>query len=84
QNIEEVEGKLKYWRAMIQAMTREERDDPALLNSQRVKRIARGTGVLEKDVKDLLNRYKQAKTAMKMSKGRQFRAMLKQMGGGTR
>ncbi|MGI0078715.1 MAG: signal recognition particle receptor subunit alpha [Nitrososphaerales archaeon] len=84
QNIEEVEGKLKYWRAMIQAMTKEERDDPALLNSQRVKRIARGTGVLEKDVKDLLNRYKQAKTAMKMSKGRQFRAMLKQMGGGTR
>lgn len=84
QNIEEIEGKLKYWRAMIQAMTKEERDDPDLLNSQRVKRIAHGTGVLEKDVKDLLTRYKQAKTAMKMSKGRQFRAMMKQMGGGKR
>ncbi len=81
QNIEEIEGKLKYWRAMIQAMTREEREDPDLLNSQRVRRIAHGSGVLEKDVKDLLTRYKQAKTAMKMTKGRQFRAMMKQMGG---
>ncbi len=81
QNIEEVEGKLKYWRAMIQAMTKEERENPDLLNSQRVRRIAHGTGVLEKDVKDLLTRYKQAKTAMKMSKGRQFRAMMKQIGG---
>lgn len=82
QNIEEIEGKLKYWRAMIQAMTKSEREDPDVLNSQRVKRIARGTGVMDKDVKDLLTRYKQAKTAMKMSKGRQFRAMMKQMAGG--
>jgi signal recognition particle subunit SRP54 len=80
-NIEEVEGKMKYWRAMIQAMTADEKEDPDILNSQRVKRIAHGTGVLEKDVKDLLTRYKQAKTAMKMSKGRQFRAIMKQMGG---
>ncbi|MDG7000310.1 MAG: signal recognition particle protein, partial [Nitrososphaerota archaeon] len=34
-NIEEIEGKMKYWRAMIQAMTKEERDDPETLNSQR-------------------------------------------------
>ena len=79
ENIEEIEGKMKYWRAMIQGMTTKERDDPDLLNSQRIKRIAKGTGVAERDVKDLLNRYKQAKSVMKASKGRQFRAMLKQM-----
>ena len=79
ENIEEIEGKMKYWRAMIQAMTKEERNDPDVMNSQRVKRIARGTGVTEKDVKDLLNRYKQTKTMMKASKGREFRAMMKQM-----
>ncbi|HZW57015.1 MAG TPA: signal recognition particle receptor subunit alpha [Nitrososphaerales archaeon] len=79
QNIEEIEGKMKYWRAMIQAMTKVEREDPDLLNSQRVKRIARGTGVTERDVKDLLARYRQAKTVMKASKGREFRAMMKQM-----
>ncbi|MDA4129337.1 MAG: signal recognition particle receptor subunit alpha [Thaumarchaeota archaeon] len=79
ENIEEIEGKMKYWRAMIQGMTPKERDDPDLLNSQRIKRIARGTGVAEREVKDLLNRYKQAKSVMKASKGRQFRAMLKQM-----
>jgi signal recognition particle subunit SRP54 len=80
QNLEEIEGKMKYWRAMIQAMTLEERKDPDLLNSQRIKRIARGSGVLEKDVKDLLTRYRQAKTVMKASKGRQMRALMRQMG----
>lgn len=80
QNLEEVEGKMKYWLAMIQAMTSEEREDPNLLNSQRIKRIARGSGVLERDVKDLLKRYNQAKTVMKASKGRQFRALMRQMG----
>jgi signal recognition particle subunit SRP54 len=79
ENIEEIEGKMKYWRAMIQAMTSIEREDPELLNSQRIKRIARGTGVPEREVKDLLTRYKQAKSVMKASKGRQFRAMMKQM-----
>jgi signal recognition particle subunit SRP54 len=80
QNLEEIEGKMKYWRAMIQAMTPEEKNDPDLLNSQRIRRIARGSGVLERDVKDLLARYRQAKTVMKASKGRQFRALMRQMG----
>ena len=80
QNIDEIEGKMKYWRAMIQAMTKTERDDPDVLNSQRIRRIARGTGVSERDVKDLLTRYKQAKTVMKASKGRQFRTLIRQMG----
>ena len=80
QNLEEIEGKMKYWRAMIQAMTLEEKNEPDLLNSQRIRRIARGSGVLEKDVKDLLTRYRQAKSVMKASKGRQFRALIRQMG----
>jgi signal recognition particle subunit SRP54 len=80
-NIEEMESRLPYWRAMIQAMTVDERNDPDLLNSQRIRRIARGTGVPEKEVKDLLVRYRQAKTMMKASKGRQFRALMRQMGG---
>lgn len=78
-NIEEMEGKMKYWRAMIQAMTPQEKSEPDVLNSQRIKRIAKGSGVAERDVKDLLNRYKQTKSMMKASKGREFRAMLKQM-----
>ena len=79
QNIEEIEGKMKYWRAIIQAMTEEERTDPDLLNSQRIHRIAGGTGVMERDVKDLLTRYRQAKNVMKASKGRQFQALMRQM-----
>ncbi len=79
-NIEETEIKLPYWRAMIQAMTPDEREEPDVLNSQRIKRIARGTGVADRDVKELLNRYKQAKSMMKASKGREFRQMMRQMG----
>ncbi len=79
QNIEQIEAKMPYWRAMIQAMTPTEREDPDVLNSQRLRRIARGAGVTDRDVKDLLNRYKQAKTMMKASKGRQFRQMMRQM-----
>ncbi|MGA2877094.1 MAG: signal recognition particle receptor subunit alpha [Nitrososphaerales archaeon] len=79
QNIEEIEAKMPYWRAMIQAMTPDEREDPELLNSQRIKRISRGTGVTDRDVKDLINRYKQAKSVMKASKGREFRQMIRQM-----
>jgi signal recognition particle subunit SRP54 len=79
QNIEEIEAKMPYWRAMIQGMTPREREDPDVLNSQRIKRIARGTGVAERDVKDLLTRYKQAKSMMKASKGREFRQLLRQM-----
>ena len=79
QNIEEIEAKMPYWRAMIQAMTPDEREDPELLNSQRIKRISRGTGVTDREVKELLNRYKAAKSVMKASKGREFRQMLRQM-----
>ena len=79
QNIEEIEGKMKYWRAMIQGMTKDEKNDPDILSSQRIRRIAHGSGVQEREVKDLLSRYKQAKTVMKASKGREFRAMMKKM-----
>ncbi|MDG6906870.1 MAG: signal recognition particle protein [Nitrososphaerota archaeon] len=79
QNIEEIEAKMPYWRAMIQAMTLDEREDPDILNSQRIRRISRGTGVSDREVKDLLNRYKQAKTVMKASKGREFRQMIRKM-----
>ena len=50
------------------------------MNSSRVKRIAKGSGRSEKEIKELLNRYKQSKQMMKASKGRGMRQLLKKLG----
>jgi signal recognition particle subunit SRP54 len=51
------EGRLEKWRVLIQSMTPQERDNPKIFNSSRMKRVARGSGASEKDVKELLKQY---------------------------
>ncbi|MGQ9506502.1 MAG: signal recognition particle protein Srp54 [Candidatus Bathycorpusculaceae bacterium] len=51
------EDRLEKWRMMIQSMTPEERDDPKKLNASRVRRVARGSGTSEKEVKELIKQY---------------------------
>lgn len=51
------EDRLEKWRVMIQSMTPEERDNPKIFNSSRIKRVARGSGTNEKEVKELLKQY---------------------------
>jgi signal recognition particle subunit SRP54 len=51
------EGRLEKWRVLIQSMTPEERDNPKIFNSSRMKRVAKGSGTSEKDVKELLKQY---------------------------
>lgn len=55
--LEIAENKLDKWRVIIQSMTPEERENPKILNSSRIRRIARGSGTGEKDVKELLKQY---------------------------
>ena len=74
------EEKMEKWRFIIQSMTKLEKEDPDLLNASRIKRIARGSGWSEHEVKDLLKAYKNSKTMMKASKGRQMQGMLRKMG----
>jgi signal recognition particle subunit SRP54 len=38
-------------------MTPKERENPKVLNSSRARRVARGSGTTEKDVKELLKQY---------------------------
>jgi signal recognition particle subunit SRP54 len=40
--LDQMEGRVSKWRFIIQSMTKEEKADPDLLNSSRIKRIARG------------------------------------------
>lgn len=51
------EGRLEKWRVLIQSMTPQERDNPKIFNSSRMKRVARGSGSSEKEVKELLKQY---------------------------
>lgn len=59
------EERLKKWHVIIQSMTPEEREKPQIINASRIRRIARGSGTSEKDVKDLLNQYVLMRQMMK-------------------
>ena len=62
------EGRLEKWRVIIQSMRSEEKENPKIFNSSRVKRVARGSGTTEKEVKDLLKQYVNMRKMMKMFK----------------
>jgi len=77
----QMEGKVTKWRYIIQSMTQAEKADPeGLLNSSRIKRISRGSGWAEGEVKELIKNYKNSKNMMKASKGRQMQGTLRKMG----
>ena len=78
-NVEELEQKMKKWRVIIQSMTNFEKDNPDVLNSSRIKRIAKGSGNSEKDVKEMFVKFKQSKSVMKASKGREFQQMMRRI-----
>jgi signal recognition particle subunit SRP54 len=64
----QAEGRLEKWRVIIQSMRPAERDNPKILNSSRVKRVARGSGTTERDVKDLLKQYAMMRRMLKTFK----------------
>lgn len=62
------EGRLEKWRVIIQSMTPEEKENPKLFNSSRARRVARGSGTTERDVKDLLKQYVMMRKMLKTFK----------------
>jgi signal recognition particle subunit SRP54 len=78
--------KMKRWKHIMASMTPAEREDPELIKHSRIVRIARGAGVKESDVRELLKYYKQVQKFMKMAKGGKglkrgpLARMVKQMG----
>ncbi|MEQ9103774.1 MAG: signal recognition particle protein [Rhodothermales bacterium] len=65
----------KHIEAIIQSMTREERQNPDIINGSRRRRIADGSGVEVRDVNQLLKQFRDMKKMMKtmtrmMGKGR--------------
>ncbi|TBR07357.1 MAG: signal recognition particle protein [Candidatus Nitrosotenuis sp.] len=80
--LDQMEDRITKWRFIIQSMSKQEKADPDLLNASRIKRIARGSGWPEHEVKELLKNYKNSKSMMKASKGRQMQGFLRKMGMG--
>ncbi len=79
EGLEGLEDQIKRWRHIIQSMTKAERNEPGILNSSRIRRIAKGSGSTEREVKDMLTRFKQTKAMMKATGGRQFRQLLRRL-----
>ncbi|MCS7138828.1 MAG: signal recognition particle receptor subunit alpha [Crenarchaeota archaeon] len=68
--MEEFFVKVKKWRAIVNSMNKEEREDVTIMDSSRVRRVAKGSGTSEKDVRELIKQYTLAKKAVKkISKG---------------
>jgi len=63
--LEQQERKLKAFKAIIQSMTLEERRNIDILNASRIRRIAKGSGRSEQEVRELINQYRMMKNLMK-------------------
>jgi signal recognition particle subunit SRP54 len=60
------EKQLKRIEAMIQSMTSQERNQPAIIDGSRRRRIARGSGTTVQDVNRLLKQFEDVKRLMRM------------------
>ncbi len=69
------EEKMKAWRVIIQSMTDKELGEPRLVDGSRAKRIARGSGRSEREVRELVNQYFSMRKMMKQMKGRRGQMM---------
>ena len=66
--------------AIIRSMTPAERENPALLNSSRKKRIAAGSGTQVVDVNRLLKQFDAMQQMMKQFSGKNMKKMQKKLG----
>jgi len=67
--LEVQEGKLEKWKFAMNSMTKEELEDPETVDSQRIDRISKGSGITAKDIRELIKQYRQSKKMVKMMKG---------------
>jgi len=67
------EQELRRTEAIIQSMTRQERNRPQIIDGSRRKRIARGSGTTVQDVNRMLRQFEQAKEMLKRFGGKRGR-----------
>ena len=69
EQVEQGEVQLKKTEAMINSMTRAEREKPAIIDPKRKRRIATGSGTQVSDVNQLLKQFEQMQKMMKQFPG---------------
>ncbi|MBI2673622.1 signal recognition particle protein [Candidatus Woesearchaeota archaeon] len=62
------EEKLDKWRYIFDICTKEELEDPDIIDGNRISRIAKGSGISATEIRELLKQYKQSKKLMKLVK----------------
>jgi signal recognition particle subunit SRP54 len=68
------EENMKKWEVIMSSMTKEELDNPKVIKSSRIQRIAKGSGTEARDVRELLKQHQQMQKMMKqMGKQRRGR-----------
>lgn len=73
------ERRMKRTEAIIQSMTRYERENPKVIAASRKVRIAKGSGTRVQDVNELLKQFEQMNKMMKQFSGGKQARMLKKM-----
>ncbi len=63
------EGKLKKWKIAMNSFTKKELEDPEIVDSSRIERISKGSGIPAPEIRELLKQYRQSKKLVKMLKG---------------
>jgi len=83
-DVEETQERLRRYRTIMDSMTEEEMENPKLIKSSRVIRIARGSGMDPKNVRELLHQYNSSKKAVKgfMGNRKLRKQLMKQMQSG--
>jgi signal recognition particle subunit SRP54 len=74
-NVQVDEHQLVRVEAIINSMTKEERQNPKILNGSRRKRIANGSGTKVQDVNQLMRQFEQMKKMMKQMNKKSFRGL---------
>ncbi|NPA38747.1 MAG: signal recognition particle protein [Candidatus Nanohaloarchaeota archaeon] len=72
EELEEQEKKMRKWKYIIDSMTKEERENPSIINTSRIKRIAKGSGTSEEEVREMLKAYKMSEKMFKKFKSGKF------------
>jgi len=81
EELEVAEVRIKRWKYILQSMTKEEKDDPKILNSSRIRRVARGSGTSEKEVREVVKQYFAMRKFMKSVGKRKIPPFLRKMFG---
>ncbi|MEM4347531.1 MAG: signal recognition particle receptor subunit alpha [Candidatus Altiarchaeota archaeon] len=78
------EEKLKKFKVAMQSMTKEEKENPEIIRGSRIERIAKGSGIKQEEVRELLSYYKKMKKLTKMmSNERKMKMLMQKFGMGT-